>query len=95
MGRDKLLLPWGDTVVIGSLLAALSDGGVDETVVVVPPDNPELAGWLRDAGVRVCGPRSRRPHHRGVYHLFHRREHAHHGAHVRVHARGDARRVRR
>jgi molybdenum cofactor cytidylyltransferase len=51
MGRDKLLLPWGDTVVIGSVLRALAQGGVGETVVVVRPDNPDLELWLRDAGV--------------------------------------------
>ncbi len=42
MGRDKLLLPWGDRTVIESLLAAWQASDVDEIVVVMRQDQDEL-----------------------------------------------------
>jgi molybdenum cofactor cytidylyltransferase len=34
MGQPKMLLPWGQTTVLGQVAATLSDGGVGEIVVV-------------------------------------------------------------
>jgi molybdenum cofactor cytidylyltransferase len=46
MGRPKLLLPWGDTTVIGHLLAQWHTLDVAQTVVVMRPDDSELAAEL-------------------------------------------------
>ncbi len=50
MGRDKLLLPWGDTVVLGSVLDALAKGGASPVMVVVSAENRELSEWLDRRG---------------------------------------------
>ncbi len=50
MGRDKLLLPWGETVVLGSVLDALDGGGCHPVVVVVSPSNVVLREWLSTRG---------------------------------------------
>ena len=50
MGRDKLLLPWGETVVVGSVLDALDGGGCHPVVVVVSPSNVVLREWLSARG---------------------------------------------
>ena len=53
MGRPKLLLPWGQSTVLESTLAALREGGVPTIVVVLAPLGP-LAGWLPPPGVRTA-----------------------------------------
>lgn len=50
MGRDKLLLPWRDTVVVGSVVEALRGGGADTVVVVASEDNAALQRWVRENG---------------------------------------------
>jgi molybdenum cofactor cytidylyltransferase len=50
MGRDKLLLPWGRTVVLGAVLETLELGGVERTIVVTSAANVALARWLEGAG---------------------------------------------
>jgi len=50
MGRPKLLLPWGESTVLESTLAALREGGVPTIVVVLAPQGP-LAGWRPPSGV--------------------------------------------
>ena len=52
MGRPKLLMPWGQSTVLASTLAALRDGGVGAIVVVLAPQGP-LASWQPPAGVRI------------------------------------------
>ena len=50
MGRDKLLLPWRDTVVLGSVANALRAGGAVKVVVVAAAENLEVQTWVRDHG---------------------------------------------
>jgi molybdenum cofactor cytidylyltransferase len=50
MGRPKLLLPWGESTVLGSTLAALRAGGVEAALVVIAADGP-LTAWLPPEGV--------------------------------------------
>jgi molybdenum cofactor cytidylyltransferase len=47
MGRPKLLLPLGPRRVIEHVLAALAQSQIDETVVVLPPGDTELASAVR------------------------------------------------
>lgn len=51
MGQDKLRLPWGDSTVIESLLAAWRASRVTEIVVVARADQTELHGLCRDASI--------------------------------------------
>ena len=37
MGRPKINLPWGKTTVLGAILSALQEGGVDKIAVVTGP----------------------------------------------------------
>lgn len=53
MGRDKLLLPWGQTVVVGSVLDAMRAAGADAVVIVGSPQNRALEVWARDHGQRL------------------------------------------
>lgn len=53
MGKPKLLLPWGESTVLESTLAALCEGGVPTVVVVLAPVGP-LAEWQPPAGVRIA-----------------------------------------
>lgn len=43
MGRPKLLLPFGDSTVLGSLVAALQDGGVGSVLLVLAPEDTSPA----------------------------------------------------
>jgi len=47
MGRPKLLLPWGETSVIGHLLAQWRTLGAGQTCLVCRPDDKPLAAELR------------------------------------------------
>ena len=49
MGRPKLLLPWGDTTVIGHLIANWQTVGARQITVVVADDHP----LYRDGVVRA------------------------------------------
>ncbi len=51
MGRPKLLLPFGEGTVIGSVVEALRAGGVEDIVVVIDPDDRSLAQWAGNHGV--------------------------------------------
>ena len=53
MGRPKLSLPLGDRTVLEHVVAALRQGGVDETLVIVGPHDPELAPLATAAGAHV------------------------------------------
>ena len=46
MGRPKLLLPWGQSTVIETVLAAWQSSQVDHVVIVVDQENAELASLV-------------------------------------------------
>lgn len=54
MGRPKLLLPFRDTTVVGALLAALRDAGVERVVVVTASGDSALEALAREAGADVA-----------------------------------------
>jgi molybdenum cofactor cytidylyltransferase len=54
MGRSKLLLPFRDGTILGSLIKALRQGGISEIVLVVAPGDEALRAWGAEAGVRVA-----------------------------------------
>lgn len=54
MGRPKLLLPFRDGTVVGSLIQALREGGVSEIVLVIAPGDEALRSWAMEAGVRIA-----------------------------------------
>lgn len=53
MGRPKLLLPFGDGTVVGSLVRALREGGVAEILLVTAPGDEALRAWAAEAAVRT------------------------------------------
>lgn len=56
MGTAKLLLPWGESTVIESVLAAWRRSRAEGVVVVVSPHNETLAATCRAAGATVVVP---------------------------------------
>ncbi len=54
MGQPKLALPWGDTTVIGQVVAVLSAAGVAEIVVVTGGARQELETTLRGTPARLA-----------------------------------------
>lgn len=56
MGTAKLLLPWGDSTVIESVIVAWQKSRVDGVLVVVSPQNEALAATCRGAGATVVVP---------------------------------------
>src|SRR5512147_2848653 len=53
MGRPKLLLPWGESTIVGSLVAALRTAGVSPLALVAAPGDEALQTWARAAGLVV------------------------------------------
>lgn len=53
MGRPKLLLPWGDTVVIGQVVLTLAQAGLVEIIVVTGALGGEIEGALAGLPVRL------------------------------------------
>ena len=53
MGRPKLLLPYQDGTIAGSLVASLRVAGVERIVLVIAPGDEELRAWARDARLLV------------------------------------------
>ncbi len=53
MGRPKLSLPLGGQTVLGQVVAALRQGGVDAVLAVVGPHDPGLAALAEAAGACV------------------------------------------
>ncbi len=51
MGRPKLLLPFGDSTILGSLVAAFRAAGVERIVVVAVAENRELCEWVENQGL--------------------------------------------
>jgi len=56
MGVPKLMLPWGESTIIETLLDTWKASRVRATVVVVPPDDRELADLCWHAGAEVVIP---------------------------------------
>ena len=54
MGRPKLQLPIGDTTVVGAVVRALRDAGVDPVVLVVSPEHAALREWAEREGLLVA-----------------------------------------
>ena len=54
MGRPKLLLPFGDGTLVGSVVAALRGGGVERIVLVVAPGDEDLRAWAAKEGLTVA-----------------------------------------
>jgi molybdenum cofactor cytidylyltransferase len=58
MGQPKMLLPWGDTTVIGQVVRTLAQAGVGEIVVVTGGARRQVEAALQDHPVRlVYNPR--------------------------------------
>jgi len=51
MGQPKLLLPFKGGPLIAGVVNALLGGGVGEIVLVIAPDDEDLQGWARRAGI--------------------------------------------
>jgi molybdenum cofactor cytidylyltransferase len=56
MGQHKLLLPWGDGTIIDSVLSRWRDSRVDYVVVIVRPDDLQVAEICRRSGVELVIP---------------------------------------
>lgn len=54
MGRPKLLLPFGESTLVGSVVAALRDGGVEQVILVIAPGDADLRAWAEKEGVTVA-----------------------------------------
>ncbi len=54
MGRAKLHLPWGDTTILGRVLAILREAGVDRLVVVVRPGDETAVHTAGAAGADIA-----------------------------------------
>lgn len=53
MGREKVLLPFGRSTMLETVLSKLHAVGVERVVVVVRPDGPEASARARDAKADV------------------------------------------
>ena len=51
MGRPKLLLPFGTSTVIGSLVESFRAAGIERIVVVTAPGDLPLQDWVRRSGL--------------------------------------------
>lgn len=47
MGRPKMVLPWGDSTVIGTVVLALDQAGLDRIVIVTGGHRPEVEAALQ------------------------------------------------
>ena len=54
MGRPKLLLPVGGTVVVARVVKALRSGGVHRIVLVIAPGDIELTSWAGASEVELA-----------------------------------------
>jgi molybdenum cofactor cytidylyltransferase len=53
MGKEKILLPFGRSTLLETILETLAAAGIAEVVVVLRPDLPEAAERARRSGARV------------------------------------------
>jgi len=58
MGRPKLLLPWGQTTVLGHVLETWAASRVDRVVLVVHPEDSPIVAIGAAAGAHVVQPSS-------------------------------------
>ncbi len=56
MGQPKLLLPFGDTTVIGRLISILKSANVTDICVLVRPDDEPLAEEVQCSGATAIQP---------------------------------------
>lgn len=56
MGAPKLLLPWKSSTILENVLDAWRAGGVSERVVIVHPEDQDVADVARRAGATVIVP---------------------------------------
>ncbi|HSK81645.1 MAG TPA: nucleotidyltransferase family protein, partial [Thermoanaerobaculia bacterium] len=54
MGRPKLLLPYRNSTLVGSVVEALRGGGVSTIVLVTSPGDEDLRAWARETGVMTA-----------------------------------------
>ncbi len=54
MGRPKLLLPYGDTTLVGAVVDSLRRAGASPIVLVTAPGDEALQAWAREAGLLVA-----------------------------------------
>lgn len=50
MGRQKLLMPWGDTTVLGKIIRTLQDAGVEDLILVT---NSKIAPQVESYGLQI------------------------------------------
>ena len=53
MGREKILLPFGESTMLGTVLAKLAAAGVPRIAVILRPELAEAHGVARAAGAEV------------------------------------------
>jgi molybdenum cofactor cytidylyltransferase len=53
MGQPKMLLPWGQTTVLGQVLQVVKESGVEEIVVVTGAESEKVAEVARALGGRA------------------------------------------
>lgn len=56
MGREKLMMPWGKTTVLESLLSVWRTSNVDEVIVVTRADQQQVIAACESAGVGIVVP---------------------------------------
>ncbi len=54
MGRPKLLLEFGGSTIVGSLVRTLRAAGVERIVLVTAPQGEELRHWARESGIEAA-----------------------------------------
>jgi molybdenum cofactor cytidylyltransferase len=54
MGQPKMLLPWGETTVIGQVVCSLAQAGLDEIVVVTGGSSQQVAAALQGYPARIA-----------------------------------------
>ena len=53
MGREKVLLPFGESTMLGTVLEKLAGAAVPRVAVILRPDRPEAEQVAREAGADV------------------------------------------
>lgn len=56
MGQPKMLLPWGETTVLGKVIATFKDAGVDDVLVVTGGDREHVEALVNLSARTVFNP---------------------------------------